>query len=195
MKTTLRKMVCTLVVASMLVSGGAITALAAEIVSDYLRVYNQYHTTVYGVTATTIQQEINGAAYIYVLDVPGIADPAQWGNYTSVIQAPGDQVMSDAFGVLVRGSDEYLLFFLSDTSTQPCPYPLAPNFIEYEYLLPNGRYGGIFDATRYLHPDLRAQGWTAEFGSGAGVPEPATFFLLGGGIGVLLLLKKRTLTT
>jgi hypothetical protein len=165
-------------------------ARAAPIVSDKFWVFDQSRTVKFSTSVTSEQQEINGAGAIYFLEVPGIADPNQWGNYTSVVNAPNSPVMSDAFGVLFRDPD-YLLFFLSDTSNEPCPYPMGPNLV-FEYLLPNGRYGGIFDASRYLLPALQAQGWTAAFGSGLTVPEPSTIFLLGSGVGVLVLLRKRS---
>ena len=167
----------------------AMKAQAVQILSDSFSVFDQDHHLQFIKSVTNAQQEINGAGTIYFLEVSGIAAPNQWGNYTSVLQAPGAQVMSDAFGVLYR-NDEYLLFFLSDTSTEPCPYPLGPNSV-FEYLLPSGRYGGIFDASSYLSPDLRVQGWTATFASSQSVPEPATFFLLGSGVGALALLKRR----
>lgn len=188
MKTFTVTMGCSIILASLLFIGRTLEAQAAPIVSDSISVFDQNHNRIFSRSVTREQEEINGAGTIYFLEVPGIADPNQWGNYTSVLQAPGAQVMSDAFGVLFRNG-EYLLFFLSDTSTQPCPYPLGPNSV-FEYLLPSGRYGGVFDAGSYLRPDLQDQGWTATFASGQSIPEPATLFLLGSGIGALALVKR-----
>jgi hypothetical protein len=182
---------CFFILASLLLICTAMKSQAAPIVFDSFRVFDQYHNLKYSRSVTNEQQEINGAGTIYFLEVPGIGDPDEWGNYTSVMQSPSDQTMSDAFGVLFRDPD-FLLFFLSDTSTDPCPYPLGPNLV-FEHLLPSGGYGGMFDATMYLDHGLQAQGWSATFSSGLTVPEPATFFLLGSGVGVIALLKRRSI--
>jgi hypothetical protein len=193
MKSFTKKMGCFIILVSLLLTGTAMKVQAKTIISDYFWVFDQDHNVQYSTYITKAQEEINGAGTIYFLEVPGIANPNQWGLYTSVMKAPDYQVMSDAFGVICRNG-EYLLFFLSDTSTEPCPYPLGPNMV-YEHLLPTGRYGGMFDATRYLDPDLVNRGWTATFESGlpvSSIPEPATFLLLGSGVGILALLKRRS---
>jgi hypothetical protein len=168
-------------------------AQAKTIITDYFWVFDQDHSVQYSTYVTKAQENINGAAFVYTLEVPGIADPNQWGNYTSVMKAPDYLKMSDAFGVMWRDPD-YLIFFLSDTSTEECPYPMGPNLV-YEHPLPSGRYGGMWDATMYLDPTLQARGWTAAFESGltvSSVPEPATFLLLASGVGILALLKRRS---
>ena len=191
MKKFNNKMGCFLFLVGLLLTCTAMKAQAKVIVSDYFWVFDQNHKAQYSASITKQQEEINGAGTIYFVEAPAIADPNEWGNYTSVMKAPDYQVMSDAFGVLCRNG-EYLLFFLSDTSTEPCPYPMGPN-LKFEHLLPSGRYGGAFNATRYLDPGLRAQGWTATFESGLTIPEPSTFILLGGGVGMLALLKRRVI--
>ena len=161
-----------------------------DYISDILWVLDEDNEIEYQIHVHKSEEDRNGAAYMYVLDVPGIADPNQWGNYTSVRKAPDYLIMSDAFGVINQGPD-YFLFFFSDTSTEECPYPLGPNTV-YEHLLPNGRYGGMWNATMYLSPALQEEGWTAWFESGLTVPEPSTFVLWGCGAGVLALLKRRS---
>ena len=193
MRSFTKKMGFLLILASLLITNMPTKAQAAPIISDYLWVFDQNHDLMYRTFVTKEQEEINGANTIYYLEVPGIADPNQWGNYTSVLKWPNYDRMSDAFGVLYRDPD-YLLFFLSDTSTQECPYPLGPNSVN-EYLLPSGRWGGKWDITMYLDPDLQSRGWTATFESGlplSSVPEPTTFLLLGSGVGLLALLKRRS---
>jgi PEP-CTERM motif len=185
-KYTLRAVI----LAALFLTCSSMNAQAKTIISDAFTVYNQNHQIAFSSFVTKDQEELNGASTIYYIENDDIADPNQWGNYTSVLKSPTNLTMSDAFGVASRGS-EFLLFFLSDTSTEPCPYPPGPNTV-FEQLLPSGRYGGIFDATMYLSPDLQSQGWTASFESGMPVPEPATVLLMGSGIGALILLKRRS---
>jgi PEP-CTERM motif len=188
MKSLVRKTLLSAVLATLILSCSSMKAQARTVISDNFRVFDQNHQEVYSKYVTKEQEDLNGIGTLYYIEADGLADPNQWGNYTSVLKAPDYQVMSDAFGAIYRGTD-LLLFFQSDTSTEPCPFPLGPNIV-FETLQPTGRYGGIFDATMYLSPDLQAQGWTADFESGMSVPEPATVILMGSGIGALFLLKR-----
>ena len=175
-KLTLIWMLMSLVVA------GASSAFA----SDWLRVYNDDRQIQYQVTATEADEIRNGVNFIYSIPDSSLIDATQFGNYTLVMEGPGSQVVSDIFGI-----NNSFLSFSSDSETASVTVP--PNqLVVYEHSIGGGEFGGVFDATMYLNPVLRAEGWTAEFASDASsVPEPSTFLLLGAGLGGLAFIRRR----
>jgi hypothetical protein len=105
-------------------------------------------------------------------------DLAQYGDYTVLTEADGS--ISDVFGVVFLGGG----FFLGFDSDLEVGIPSVPT----EFVNPLGGTpttmaegnGGPFDATKYLSPALRDQGFTVTFQSDVEpVPEPASLTLLG----------------
>lgn len=152
-------------------------------VSDTLTVYDPQGNVFMSASANEANED---AATI--ISVPIAVDAAQFGNATDILEPDG--TVSDIFGVCSCGANNALaLGFASDTDTQ------GVNFGSFPLSSPEGN--GIFDATMYLDPALRNQGYTAQFISDAApVPEPATWamMLLGfGAVGVALRRGRKNL--
>jgi hypothetical protein len=147
------------------------------------------------------------AGFTSVLGDPGfaIANPAQWGNYTTLLEPDG--TVSDYFGVIrVSTADPYyVLGFSSDpyASTNYGTFGDPLQFVNPQWdgapiILNEGN--GIFDMTSYLLPSLQDEGWTAQFISDVEpVPEPSTLvsssILFGmGGVGLVYRRFKKTVT-
>ena len=156
---------------------------AADSISDSLTVFDAAGNVVYQVSVTEANEDPNE---IYFINVPGLINPAQFGNATTVLDADGSY--SDIFGIAGVNGDLFLAFN-SDTEGFPALYGSQGAIF-----LPEGN-GGFFDATMYLSPDLIAQGYSAQFfsdGDEAAVPEPGTLILLATGLaGAAGSLRKR----
>jgi hypothetical protein len=93
-----------------------------SIISDWLRVYNPSGTVAYEVSCTESQEQADPNR-VYYIPVAGLADPAQFGNPTKLIETSGplQGQASDIFGVgVVAGiNGQYFLAFTSDSESAP----------------------------------------------------------------------------
>ena len=152
---------------SLALAGNAMGQVAP--ISDSMTVYDPTGA----VFAQTLAFEGNeDPGHIYALSV-GV-DASQFGFATYLSE--GNGLNSDIFGVCTTGAPSLQLCFASDSETQGVNFGNDPNFTTF----PEGN--GIWDATRYLDPSLRAQGYTATFISDTEVPEPASLLLMGTGL-------------
>lgn len=148
-------------------------------VSDWLRVYNPAGSIAYSVQATEADEVANPALYNYTINVPGLADPSWWDNKVIFVMENGTTV-SDTLGVSHFPSVDpgYYLSFCSDSDPYPIPVSPVPGR---DIVLQET--GAPLDVTQLLAPDLRANGWTAQFWSDpseSSVPDGgATAGLLG----------------
>ena len=147
------------------------TPALADTVSDTFTVYSP-NGSVFQTTSLSDSQEAN-LDFIFVAGVS--PDPSQANNATQLLNADGS--LSDIFGVIFTETGAVVLAFWSDAPGDPAP---IDNFFRVGISLPEGS-GGPFDATMYLDPTLRSEGYTATFTSGAPAPEPPSFILLGAG--------------
>jgi hypothetical protein len=156
----------------------------AEVISDYLKVYDPTGSIAYAVYATESQELENGPDYIYYISVTGLIDPNQFGNATVLVETSGPLAgqYSDIFGIANIDSENYLAFS-SDTETMPIEFGTFP------ITLPENQL--TYDATMYLNPDLQAAGYTAEFWSDSEVPVPGTLLLLSSGLAGLAGLRRK----
>jgi hypothetical protein len=98
------------------------------------------------------------AGVFYYLPIPGLADPAQFGNATALFEIQGkEQVLSDIFGVVMIQRDFYLGFG-SDAQGQDAVFQYPPTIFQDE-----GAPDGLYDATMYLDPGLQAAGFMLLF--------------------------------
>src|ERR1700730_15046564 len=106
-------------------------------------------------------------------------DPALGARIPTQLVEPSDFTVSDAFGVFdLGGQGNPHLGFISNV---PTDFPFAGGLRLLELC---GFDACSFDATVYLAPDLRAQGYTALFTSDVdAVPLPAAFPLFASGLG------------
>ena len=163
----------------------------ADAISDVLTVYNPAGVAVQTLSATESQE--TGGNQLFFIGVSSLADPAQFGNATTLCEpgvSPCDSStpltsLSDIVGVIqatIGGRTFSFLGFTSDAENG-----LAPGAE-----VPFGGFGNNFtvepvgpiDVTMYLNPTLRSAGWTATFQSEF-VPEPGTMVLVGSGFLVL----------
>lgn len=91
----------------------------------------------------------------YYVPVIGLADPAQFGNATALLNFP--QEISDIFGVVLLADGNYYLAFGSDVPPDDAYFPYQPSIFMDES--PDGRH----DATMYLDPNVQALGYTLLF--------------------------------
>jgi hypothetical protein len=104
--------------------------------------------------------------FIYTIDNPTLADPAQLNNATGLVASDGD--ITDIFGVVTFALDNFLGFSAGD----PTPYGGFAAI-----LLPKDR--GQYDATMYLRADLQQQGYSAIYTPDLeGLPDGGTTGLL-----------------
>ena len=87
---------------------------------------------------------------------------------------------SDIFGVIQAQIAGQTFYFLAFTSDGESGTPFGNQGVTFLLEVP----GFAYDATQYLLPSLRAQGYTATFVSDgdAATPEPGTLVLLGSGL-------------
>jgi len=157
---------------------------AAAPLSDSLIVYDPTGAVYASVSVT---DDVEDPGQIYYIDIPGLTDDLQFGNGTTLIE-PGVQPTwySDIFGVADMNLGHFVLGFSSDTDTVPSQYGSQGTIFLVE------TWPGNFDATGYLAPGLRDQGYTAVFHSDAAVPEPGTSMLLASGLlGIALYVRRR----
>jgi len=157
--------------------------------SDCLTVFDPNGAIFQQVCATEADEETNTVQHLYVINAANLVDPAQNGNPTILLDP--DETISDVFGIAAGfppGCDfEFCLGFVSDTETQAAFGKIIPPLTFPESL-------GVFDATFYLAPILRDDGFTAQFVSDA-VPEPASIALLGLGVLALSFARRKRLGT
>jgi hypothetical protein len=153
----------------LLVGAGASFAQIQSPISDSFTVYSPTGAVYDRIGITEAEEDASPSNFIYFQD-SNLADRSMFGSPTVVLEPNGQY--SDIFGVGVV-NDVYYLAFSSDTETAGTPYGG-----QVPIMLPEGN--GVFNATAYLNPVYREQGYTAEFRSD--IPEPATMLLLGLGL-------------
>ena len=162
---------------------GAMPRLAAQQVSDVLTVFRP-NGQIFDQLSQLEGSDEDGQHFVWFA-IPHLVDPAQFGNATTLCEAlPCDKNQSfnnysDVFGVInIQG--ELFLGYESDGDCLGCGAI-------------DGAQGAIFlletpdvpvDATMYLNPTLKNNGWTATFTSDGDVPvpEPGSIMLFGSGV-------------
>ena len=142
-----------------LLSAGVARALP---VLDVLSVFDPSRNLFASVSLTEREALLDPARVVFI-PTPGLADPAQFGNSTTVV-GPGGTYL-DVFGVADLGAGPVLAFNSFN--------PGSPFGAQSSIFLPLG--DGNFDATMYLSPSFRDAGYTAEF---VAVPSPASLPLV-----------------
>jgi hypothetical protein len=154
-------------------------------VSDIMTVYDPEGSVVGQIFAFGNEEADN----LYYFGSNIQVDAGQFGLYTTVLENTGE--VSDTFGVAdlaiadIQGLEGLALAFISDPNTFPDPIDgltfseildPTPNPYVWE---PGGNWSIEYDATRYLSPELRREGFTVGFRTDVEVPEPASLALLG----------------
>lgn len=162
--------------------------------SDTLTVYSP-NGNVYSQVSAAEGTEGNGQTLFFIGDFT-LADPAQFGNATTLCESmpcnpnSDPSQFSDIFGVArvtINGQDFFFLSFTSDGENGTAFGNAGAHFL----LEANG---GPFDATMYLNPRYRNQGYTATFTSDneSTVPEPSSLLMVGSGIlGVAAVARRK----
>jgi hypothetical protein len=164
MATSLKKMARCLLLVGMFALAGV--PAFADPISDALTVFDPKGHIFAQVSVTEANEDPNAILFI---NIPGLANPAQLGHATTLLDLDGS--FSDIFGVVdLQGT--MFLGFNSDGEGVPAAFGGGGSIF-----VPEG--SGVFGATMYLSPSFQRQGYTAFFFSDPAVPEPATFTLLG----------------
>ena len=148
------------------------TAQAQNGYSDTLTVFNPDGTVFASVSAKE-EEEQNDPKMIAFINIPGLADPNQ-PNATTLVEPDGSY--SDIFGVYSPNGTDVYLAFNSDTEDIQAPFGDQGSIFLHEG-------NGVHDATMYLSPGYRGEGFTATFVSDVeNVPELDASALMGIGM-------------
>jgi hypothetical protein len=164
------------------------------IISDWLRIYNPSGIVAYEVSVTESQEE-NNPNEVYYINTGNLVlvDINMYRKPTALLETSGplqgqysDLIGIGAFGPV--GNKQFYLAFTSDTELSQAsgdPYKLAP----YKY----NETHPVWNVTMYLHPDLQAARWKAEFYSDLEAPLPGTLLLFGSGLAGLAVMRRKFL--
>lgn len=164
----------------------------ADAVSDTLTIYSP-NGTIFAQVSALESQEGNGTN-VFLIGNPFLADPMQFGKATTLCEVAGCSAtsppsdFSDIFGVVKASIAGQTFYFLGFTSDAENGTAFGNQGTTYLLEVP----GFAYDATRYLLPTLRAQGYRATFVSDGEIPEPTSIVLLGTGlIGLVGVARRR----
>jgi hypothetical protein len=165
MATSLKKVARYLLMVGMFAMAGV--RASADPISDSLTVLDPKGHIFAQVSVTEANEDPKAILFI---NIPGLANPAQFGNATTLLDLDGS--FSDIFGVVKDRQGNMFLGFNSDGEGVPAAFGGSGSIF-----VPEG--SGGFGASMYLSPSFQKQGYTATFFSDPAVPEPASFTLLG----------------